>query len=273
MNDEFLNRAAPNVRVQFAEALYERLARAEPKRLGSLGWIGLNRRTLKYSLTLMLLTAIAVACAREVFKPRYVQVGDLWVLEVAQEKVRKISFLAIPSETAQPVLSLPPEPIPIVKALEMLPYHLALPSWLPEGYSLISNEVRPPLHPDWSFTISWENEEADRLAFWSSKEFEGEIRAAAGTWEQRTVLGRSAILIRGRFLGFPDQSQIGKPMELLIPTPGGSETTVEIEFRWEDKAGLGLIWSQGGGRFHLQTYGDYLSEPDLIRIAESMGPP
>lgn len=273
MSDGFLYRAGPVVRAEFVETLYERLSRSEKNRLRVLSWIGFNRMTLKYSLALVLLMAIAVACAREVFKPRYVQVGDLWVLEVAQKKVRKITFPTISLESAEPVLSLPPEPIPIVKALEMLPYHLEPPSWLPDGYSLIDNEVRPPLHPDWSLTLSWGNKEGDRFAFWSSKEFGGEIQAATGTWEETSVLGRSAVLIRGRFLGFPDESQIGKPMELLIPTPGGPETTIEIEFRWDDKAGLRLIWSQGGGRFQLQTYGEYLSEADLIRVAESMASP
>ncbi len=262
MSDEFLYRAAPAVRAEFADALYERLSRSDVIRIRRLGWIGFNRKTIKYALVLLSLTAIAVACARELFKQRYVQVGDLWVLEVPRERVERLVI----SIFDRPVSSQMPELLSVGQALESLPYGFRLPQWVPEGYSLVEREVWLPRHPDWSMNLNWSDERGGHFFIWACK-CELTIEAPAGMWSETQVNGTPAILIQGRFPPYPHP----------LPTPATYEGReldfVEREVRWEEDAGLRLTWNQGGARLNLLTFGDYLTEAELIRIAESMGTP
>jgi len=261
MSDEFLYRAAPAVRAEFADDLYERLSRTQQSKLRGLGWIGLNRRTLKNSLALVALTAIAVACARELFRQRYVQVGEMWLLEVAPVRTARI-------ELARPVnaSSQPPERISVTDALEMLPYALRLPAWVPTGYSLAAPEAPPPGHPGWIMNLNWSNERDDHFFLFACV-CELEIQAPPGTWSETRVNSTPAILIRGRFPPYPHP----------LPTPATYQGTkldfVELETRWDEDAGLTLVWEQDGARLNLWTFGDHLSEGDVVRIAESMGTP
>lgn len=259
MSDEFLYRAIPAVRAEFADALYQRLSRSEENRLRALGWIGFNRKTFRYSLALVALTAIAVACAREVFKQRYVQVGEMWLLEVAPVTTARYVFWDQPES-----LSRPPEPIPVAEALEMLPYGLHLPEWVPEGYSLVEEEISPPTHPSWMVNLNWSNERGDSFFLWGCK-CDMSIEAPRRMWEEIRINDLPAVLIRGGF------------SRLAIPTPSAwQRTDREIlagEVRWEEDAGLSLIWDQQGGRLQLWGFGDYLTEEELIRIAESMATP
>ncbi len=261
MSDEFLYRAVPAPRAEFAAALYERLSRSEVDRFRPLGWIGLNRRTLRSALALVLLTAIAVACAREVFKPRYVQVSDLWVLEISSVRTTRLMFFDQPES-----LSRPPERSLIEEALKTLPYGFRLPQWVPVGYSLVDNEISPPRHPDWIMNLNW-SDESDGHLFILACKCELEIQAPSGMWKETRINELPAVLIQGRFPPFPHP----------LPTPatykGKVLDYVELEERWDEDAGFQLTWNQGGARINLWTFGDYLSEEDLIRIAESMASP
>jgi len=255
MRDEFLYAAAPAVREGFADDLYERLSRRRQSFAGLPSWIGFNRKTTIYALRAVLVAVIAVACARELFQPRYVQVGDIWVLEVAPQTIQRIEFFDRPVNA----LSLPPTPMSVADAVRMLPYEFHLPEWLPEGYVLFQQDVSPPVYPGWELNLSWENETGEYFFLWVNT-WDAEIRAPANMWTEKKVNGMPAILVRGRFPWPPP------------PTPGATGP-LDREARWDEDAGLMLVWKQGGGRFELMTFGDYLSEEDLIRIAESMGGP
>jgi len=255
MRDEFLYAAAPAVRERFADELYESLSRRRRTFAGLPIWIGFNRKTTIYALSAVLVAVLAVACARELFKQRYVQVGDIWVLEVAPQTVQRMEFFGRPANA----LSLPPRPIPVAEAVEMLPYEFHLPEWVPQGYSLVEDEVTPPIAPMWMINLNWAKERGEVIFLWIH-EGDAEIRVPPDMWKETRVNGAAAVLIRGRFPFFPH------------PTPGAAGP-VEREVRWDEDAGLTLEWEQGGFRFQLMTFGDYLAEEDLIRMAESMGGP
>lgn len=255
MSDKFLYEAAPAVREAFANALFARLSRSGHTVAAFPGWVGFNRKTAAYALSAVLVTVIAVACARELFKQRYVQVGDMWVLEVPSVITERLDFF----ESPENALSLPPTPIPVADAAQMLPYDFHMPDWLPPGYALLEEEVTPPVYPGWGLNLNWRNERGDYFFLWSQI-WDVEIQAPANMWSETKINGMPGVMVRGRFPWFPP------------PTPGVTGA-IEREARWDDQAGLMLVWKQGGGRFQLMTFGDYLTEQDLIRIAESMGGP
>jgi len=257
MRDEFLYEAAPAMREGFGEALYEKLSRRRRSSSQVPSWLGFNRKTTIYALSAVLVAVIAVACARELFKQRYVQVGDIWVLEVAPQTIQRIDFFDRPVNA----LSLPPTPIPVAEAIESLPYEFRLPEWVPQGYSLVEQEVTPPIAPDWIINLNWAKERGEVIFLWIHKGG-AEIRVPPDMWKETRVNGATAVLIRGRFPFpfFPD------------PTPGATGP-VEREVQWNEGAGLTLVWKQGEFHFELMTFGDYVTEEDLIRMAESMGGP
>ncbi len=269
MKDEFLYAAGPAIRQEFVNSLYRRLSRPRRNLAPALGRISLNRRTFTYGVAAVIVAAIAVACAREIFKPRYVHVGDMWVLEVGRSYSYEILLPAMSEAEHPTALSRPPEPVSVSEAIEMLPYSLELPAWLPDEYLLSEDTVRAPAHPDWFFSLSWANERGDRLAFWSTAGLWAEIRAPSGAWKELQVGGRPAILVQGGFPRLPDMSMLWKPAT-DVPTPGPEPAIWRLEDRWDEQAGLGLTWQVVGATLHLQTYGPYLFLEDLVHVAESM---
>jgi len=269
MNDEFLYEPAPSPSEEFAISLYERLSESGHASAAFPPWLGANRRTMAYAFSVIMVAVIAVACARELFRQRYVQVGEMWVLEVGPSYSFEIVIPAVKQLEPHEVLSRPPQPISVIEAVEMMPYPVGLPTWIPDGYSLLESEVYPPLYPDWRIALNWSNGGGDRLALWALAGPSVEIRAPAGTWEEVRVNGRAAVLVRGRFPGRPDMSGVWEPW--LLPSPGPEAIRWKIEDEWDEEAGLGLTWRVEGATLHLQTYGVYLSFEDLIRVAETMG--
>lgn len=255
MKDQFLYDAAPPIRHDFAEELYERISQPTPSRRPGLRWMGWNRKTLGYVAGFVVVTTIVGACAREIFRQRNVQVGEMWVLEGQRERVVRVHSF---DQLDRPPSLLPPEAIPVAQALQTLPYGLVLPGWTPEGFSLVEETVPPPKYPDWSVNLNWVNQSGDGIFLWSLI-WQVEISVPRGMWEEIEVNGRPAVLVRGRF---PPFSQ--------IPTPGPSGFS-ELEMSWDEEAGLSVIWTQGGAQLNLRTFGNYLSEEELIRMADSMG--
>jgi hypothetical protein len=74
--------------------------------------------------------------------------------------------------------------------------------------------------------------------------------APQGMWEEVKVNDQPAILIHGR-----------------LPTT--SAENPQAQRKWDETLGLQLHWSIGECIYALETYGPYVSEQDLIRMAES----
>jgi len=97
----------------------------------------------------------------------------------------------------------------------------------------------------------WSNTAGEKIRLY----FEGKAGgmhpyAPQGMWEEVSVNGQPAILIHGR----------------LATTSAENPQTPR---KWDKKLGLQLYWSTGKLIHVLETYGSYVSEQDLIRMAES----
>ena len=75
--------------------------------------------------------------------------------------------------------------------------------------------------------------------------------APVGMYEEVQVNGLPAILIHGRF---------------TLP----SSENPNAQRKWDETLGLQLHWMLGKFVYTLETFGAYVSESDLIRMAESM---
>jgi hypothetical protein len=98
----------------------------------------------------------------------------------------------------------------------------------------------------------WSNnaEETIRL-FVAPKSGGARPYAPPGMYKEVEVKGQPAILIYGR----------------LAPN---SPANPQAQRKWDRTLGLQLSWGLGEGVFTLETLGSYVTEEDLIRMAESM---
>jgi hypothetical protein len=272
VSDGFLYETAPMVRPKFADELYSRLTRGSLRPLAWTRAAG-TRTMLGYFLAVVAALAIGAACARELTRPRYVQIDGMWVLEgIPSTYTWEVRVPARTESGGEVAVGRAPQRVSLEEAISLLPYPMGLPHWLPEGFFLLDEDVLPPRYPDWLLSVIWESGDGEGLVLWASPAYNAEMRVPRGMWEQRSVRGTPAVLVRGRFPLQPDMSLIGRPVDLPLPTPGPEPVTLEIEHQWDENAGLGLTWQTGSATFHLQTYGDYLTVDELIRIAESIGP-
>jgi hypothetical protein len=249
MDDGFLRRAVPPVRGDFEEELWGRL---NSRKAPSTPWRG-----GKLVALFAVIVAVAVACARELWHPHYVQVGELWVWEAPRLEEREIRISEVSGEGPTASNLVAPQ-----VAVEMLPYSIRLPTDLPEGFALWSDRgVVAPSSPMWLLVLEWYDAEGERITLWAQEASSsaGEVRAPRGAWEEVIVGGVPAVLVRGAFPQLPP----------TLPTPDENGLAV-VRDEWDDSGGLQLAWRSGGGYFELRTYGTYVDEKQLLTLAESM---
>ena len=75
--------------------------------------------------------------------------------------------------------------------------------------------------------------------------------APAGMYKEVRINGQPAVLVYGRF----------------APNPPDNP---QLERKWDTSLGLQLSWNIEESVYTLETLGPYVSEEDLIRMAESM---
>lgn len=260
MNDEFLYQARPALRDGFAEELYARISADKNIITRLRRSVKLNpRRALRFGTAVVIGLVILIACAQQLLEPRNVQVGTMWVQE-GDDTVPVVTWSNYSNAQDEPVLSgSPPTPISIDEAIELLPYKMKIPEWIPEGYSLSQDVVGAPLSPSWLFYLMWSNDQNEQIDLLVHHGQGGEIRVPRGMWEEVSLNGLPAVLVRGDF-----------PWRQLPPPDSPEWDKGYVEQTWDKNAGLKLIWNQGGARYWIQTFGDYLNEYDIIRMAESM---
>jgi len=161
---------------------------------------------------------------------RYVPIGELWLVEVDR--------IAQNSSTEPASTLFIPTPLPTSLKNRILVGFIPL--WAPEGFTF-----EPEI-------AGWRNNAQEEIHF-SFGPRAGTMHpvVAPGMWKEVRVDSEPAILIYGRFAPANPEN------------PSGQR-------EWEQNLGLQLHWIIGDYVYTLETFGPYLSEQDLIRIAESI---
>jgi len=257
MNDDFIYRALPKARKEFAESLYAKISTRTPgiSRVGMDSRIRSRRRLQAAVILLSLLLLVAWSQIKLLI--RYVPIGDLWLVEFNQ------TTQTIPDD--QSVALFVPTPLPTPRFFdptlmstaeieefiqEVGVFALYYPSWIPEGFQAIT----PPREmTSWESTIGmWSNNAKEEIRLFIAP-IAGGMRpyALPGMWKEVSVNGEPAVLIYGRF----------------APT---SYENPRAQREWDDTLGLQLHWVMEKNVYTLETFSSYVSEQDLIRMAESM---
>ncbi len=266
MNDDFLYRARPPLRRDFADQLYERVQRL-PWWMGVWGGYRSRKLTIRNAFLALLIVAVA-ACTYAVTTPRNVHVdGFGWVQE---HRGQRTLYAADSWNSSAPsVPSSPPSLVSVEVADEMLDGRLKFPTWVPEGYQLVNSGLRPPLIPShWDTLVTWRREgsadgQGDLILYLRSQGIpplegheESYVEAPRHRWEEVHFRNVTAILVKGHF--------DWRSMPPLEEWQDG-----KFVIRWSDDLGYSLHWHEDGIAYLLETYDRGLLPQELIKIAES----
>jgi hypothetical protein len=258
MNDEFLLRYRRTPRAEFADALYERIS-SQPESRFTISM--LNRLTFRNVGAMLALMLFVAACAYFVAEKRWNKVGDIWV---DVQKSPKQSLGIQSSLWKGPAGEM--EVANLEEVRSALGFDFGFPTWAPEGFVLDEKmNVSTPSHK--SFSASWKSRDGGQpigiflnyrwfyVANWPNPMPESVSTGPVppGSFEEVTVFGRPAVLVRG------DWNWFMRPVE----------ETEEIELKWDKDNGLSLYWADDDVAYLLWTYNPAVSPEDLIRMAES----
>jgi|GEM_PF-5530934 hypothetical protein len=244
MNDNFIYKSLPKVRKEFEQSLYRKI---------SIDTLNLQK---KYSnpkkirwhqvafIVVGLLTLLAWSQIQ--FIVRYVPIGDLWLVE----------FNKVTSSEPAPTVFIP-TPLATQRAWdgktmpEIRIMNIYFPSWIPSDFLPI---VPPQEMLSSHQTIGgWRNDSEEEIRLFITP-FAGGMRpyAPAGMYKEVAINGQPAILIYGR-LALRDKDN------------------PQAQREWDEYLGLQLHWLlKNNYVYTLETFGAYVSEADLIQMAESM---
>jgi hypothetical protein len=237
MNDDFISKALPKVNKDFAESLYARISAQTPGNARQ-SVSSTRRIPRKLQIALIILGVLAlVAWSQMRLWILYVPIGDLWLIEFS------LTQPGLDVHTVEPVQPGPPSYFGPDEGY-------LVPDWIPEGFS--PSQIPGPGYSYENSIGMWSNdsEETVRL-FVAPKSGGAHPYAPPGMYKEVEVQGQPAILVYGR----------------LAPN---SPATPQAQRKWDKTLGLQLSWSLGEGIFTLETLGPYVTEEDLIRMAESM---
>lgn len=244
MNDDFIYRTLPEVPKVFAQSLYAKISVDRPARSRIHSRIR-NSRQIQISIIILGLILL-VAWSQVRLWIRYVPIGDLWLVELSH-----------PTQSTtgeQPSLGVIPTPGPTVDIanpeLHITRLKFLSPAWIPEGFSILD---LPETTYDGTMGMWGNNAEEKIRLFFVGRPGGMHPYAPAGMHEAVQVNGQPAILIHGR-LALTDPKN---------PT---------ARRKWDETLGLQLYWilEEPSYYYALETFGLYLSERELIRMAESM---
>ena len=244
MNDDFIYQALPKVPKDFAQSLYVKISvNTHPQsrihsRIRNPGWV----QVAIIVLGLLLL----VAWSQIRLWVRYVPIGDLWLVELShptQSTTGQQPLVGpIPTPQQHPTLIIDGE----VYYLWTVGY--LSPDWIPDEFSAIKIPAEMSSHRE--VIGMWGNSAQETIRLFGVPQAGGmHPYAPEGMYEEVRVNGEPAILIHGR---------------LALKKPG------ENSRKWDETLGLQLSWAIDEAVYTLETFGPYLSEQDLIRMAESM---
>jgi hypothetical protein len=247
MNDDFIYRALPKVRKEFAESLYLRISvNTHPISAQGIHSKKYIPRKLQFAL-ILLGVLVLVAWSQIRLWMRYVPVGDLWLVEFSL------------SQPAADIQTIEPIPTPRQLSTEMIggeavmllpPFDYLSPDWIPDGFS--AAEIPGPGYSYEDSIGMWRNDTQESIRLFVVPQTGGaRPYAPPGMYKEVRVNGQPAILVVGR----------------LAPNPPENP---QAQREWDDALGLQLTWSRKDSIYTLETLGPYITEHDLIRMAESM---
>ena len=246
MNDDFIYKALPKIRKDFAESLYTRISTNTVDVSQPVLYPKVRiRRWLQIAMIILGLLLL-VAWSQIRLLVRYVPIGDLWLVEYARttQNVPRDNFVT-------PVIPTPGQlPTVIIDGIVFEEWNLKKlsPDWIPDGFSAI--EI-PASMISYEETIGmWSNNAQEKIRLFAVPIAGGmHPYAPPGMYERVRVNDQPAILIHGR---------------LALKQPG------ENSRKWDETLGFQLSWNLEKSVYTLETYGPYVSERDLVRMAESM---
>ena len=251
MNDDFIYKALPMVRKAFAESLYARISGQPPivtpqkssPRLRNLRW----SQAVMIALALLLL----VAWSQIRLWIRYVPIGDLWLVEfsLTQPANNVQTNEAIPSPGQLPTAIINDGTDSILVYIYPITVYLS-PDWIPAGFS--ETEVPGPGYAYEESVGMWSDDAGETIRLFMVPQ-EGGARpyAPPGMYKEVQINEQPAIMVYGRL------------------APNSAENP-QAQRKWDKTLGLQLTWKVKGSIYTLETLGEYVTEQDLIRMAESM---
>jgi hypothetical protein len=250
MNDDFIYKALPDVREDFAESLYARLASQSATAAQSRNSQKIRNLRWVYA-GMLVLSLLLVAWSQIRLWIRYVPIGDLWIVEFGSTQpandTQTIETIPTPGKPPTALMSDGTESI-LVYILPGATY--LSPDWLPEGFS--ATKI-PGAGYAWEESIGmWSNPAGETIRLFVVPKTGGaRPYAPPGMYEEVHLNGQPAILVFGR----------------LAPNPPENP---QARRKWDRTLGLQLTWSLGDSIYTLETLGSYVTEADLIRMAESL---
>ena len=237
MNDDFIYKALPKVRKDFARSLYTRISTVA-QGASRPEWYPLRRTPRELQIAMILLgLLVLVAWSQMRLWIRYVPIGDLWLIEFS------LTQPGLDVQTVAPIHVGPPSYFGPDEGY-------LVPDWIPEGFS--PTQVPGPGYSYENSIGMWSNDNQETIRLFAVPKSGGaRPYAPPGMYKEVEVNGQPAILIYGR----------------LAPN---SPANPQAQRKWDKALGLQLSWSLGEGIFTLETLGPYVTEADLIRMAESM---
>jgi hypothetical protein len=247
MNEEFIIKVLPPVPPRFAKALYDRLAADHSRASLKMFLRHLTIRERWQATAIVLTILLTAACTQIILRSRYVRIGDLFLVEIS-----RLTELVNPGGAAPAIPT--PGQLPINEyGWTVWEFSPGSPKWIPDGFSSIDI---PSEMTAYEQTIGlWSNMSNERIRLYIVPQAEGmHPFAPPGEYEEVSVSGNPAILIHGRY------------------TPTSSESP-QSERPWSEDLGFQLSWPSHGSMYTLETFGTYLAQAELIRMAESVAPP
>ena len=258
MNDEFLAKYHKTPRVEFADALYERISQGPQPRFPQSSAIKLTFRNAAVAFIFMFLVAACVYYA--VTEKRSHKVGKIWV------EVQRTIKVNNPSLSGEPLVTeFQPKCLSIDEAREILQFSFKVPAWAPDGVTF-SDEICgfEDLHYlSRSAFLNWEGADKNNGIQLDLRHlFEQEppsllTPVSPGSYEEVRVHGQPAVLVRG------DWNWEEAPW-----THGQMSSVEKYEYKWDKKRALQLYWVDGEVMYQLYTRAN-VSPEDLIKMAES----
>jgi hypothetical protein len=184
---------------------------------------------------------------------RYVPIGDLWLVEFSLTQpatgIQTAEGIPTPGQLPTMIIDDGTESI-TVYIVPGVDYVTS--DWLPEGFS--ATQVPGPGY-SWEESIGmWSNEAGETIRLFVVPETGGaRPYAPPGMYKAVQINEQPAIIVYGR----------------LAPN---SPENPQAQRKWDKSLGLQLTWKIEDSIYTLETLGSYVTEQDLLRMAESMKP-
>ena len=184
MDDKFLYQNRPPLRSGFGENLYARISSPHPRR-------ETQKTILRLALRFVALTLILFAVLFTFSQP--VRAGVLnWIRQIAGFEIREIDSLP----TTEKSEYIPPDlRDSLADILDDLPYTLALPAYLPEGFSF---EDKVDLVKT-SVFMRWMNEDGDEILMLVDTDHGQQYVTGTDAAQEIQVNGQPALLFQGGY--------------------------------------------------------------------------